>query len=155
MRPNEVALAALALLALIIIFYFITARGPVKKISITNADGSTVSVSVEIANNTATRMKGLMGRKSLGAEEGMLFVFDRPGKHSFWMMNTTIPLDAIFIAENGSVVDIIAMQPCGWNVTNCPTYAPKTEAKYVLEVNPGFAARNRIVVGKGKLLPMG
>jgi len=147
MRNEDMALIVLAVLAALLIFYFITARGPVKKISITNADGSTVSVSVEIANNTATRMKGLMGRKSLGENEGMLFVFDNPGKYSFWMMNTTIPLDAVFIAENGSVVDIIAMQPCGWNVTNCPTYVPKAEAKYVLEVNQGFAKRNDVRIG--------
>ena len=151
MRNEDIALIVVAALAVLLILYFITARGPVKRISITNGDGTVVPVSVEIANNTATRMKGLMGRKSLGEGDGMLFVFDSPGKHSFWMMNTTIPLDALFIAGNGSVVDIIQMQPCGWNVTNCPTYAPKAEAKYVLEVNQGFAGRNGIETGKSKV----
>jgi uncharacterized membrane protein (UPF0127 family) len=100
-----------------------------------------------VAGNPITRMKGLMGRDSLGADEGMLFIFDTPGMYAFWMLNTTIPLDAIFIAQNGSVVDIIQMAPCGINPLNCPQYAPKAPALYVLEVNQGFAASHGIVIG--------
>jgi len=151
MKNEEIVLIGVILLILLIL-YFVTARGPAKKITITNPDGSEVSVSVEIANSTATRMKGLMGRKSLGGDEGMLFVFDRPSIYSFWMVNTTIPLDGVFIAENGTVVDIIEMAPCGWNITDCPHYIPKAPAKYVLEVNRGFCAEHGIQTGKSRVI---
>jgi hypothetical protein len=82
----------------------------------------------------------------------MLFIMDKPALHGFWMFNTTIPLDAIHIAENGTVVDIIGMEPCGLNITNCPTYYPKEKSMYILEVNKDFAEKNKIVVGKSKLL---
>ncbi len=145
MKPDVIVLAAA--LALLVLLYFILARGPVRKVTFTNANGSEVSVSAEVADNPFTRTKGLMGRSSLGEDEGMLFVFDKPGIHSFWMLNTTIPLDAIHISENGTVVDILQMEPCGLNVTNCPSYKPAKPAKYVLEVNKGFAARHGIVIG--------
>ena len=151
MKSSEmIAIAALAIVV-ILIFYFIIAKGPTRKITISNPDGSSVSVDAEIANNTATRAKGLMGRKSLGENEGMLFVFDSSGTHAFWMFNTSIALDAIFMDENGTVVDILQMEPCGLNPASCPHYTPKADAKYVLEVNQGFAERHGITVGKSKM----
>jgi len=152
MRPNEVAVVLLAaIILLLVIYYFVTAKGERKRISLVNSEGSKISVDVEIANNTATRTKGLMGRASLGENEGMLFVFDRPGLYSFWMLNTAIPLDGIYFDENGTVVDVIGMAPCGLNVTKCRTYTPKASARYVLEVNQGFSERNKIAVGKSRL----
>ncbi|MDD5172507.1 MAG: DUF192 domain-containing protein [Candidatus ainarchaeum sp.] len=151
MKSSEmIAIAAIAIVV-ILIFYFIIAKGPTKKLTITNPDASSVSVDAEIADNMTTRAKGLMGRKSLGENEGMLFVFDSAGRHSFWMVNTSISLDGIFIDSNGTVVDIIAMEPCGLNILNCPRYTPKADAKYVLEVNQGFAEKNKIAIGKSRL----
>lgn len=121
------------------------------KIAITNPDGSLVEISAEIADNMATRMKGLMGRKSMDEDAGMLFVFGTSGRHAFWMFNTSIALDAIFIDENGSVVDIIQMEPCGLNAPACPTYTPKADSKYVLEVNQGFSERHGITIGKSRM----
>lgn len=152
MRSEDVAVLLACAVVAILILYFIAARGAARKITIANPDGSEVSVSVELADNPVTRAKGLMGRSSLASEEGMLFVFDKPGIYSFWMRNTSIPLDAIHIAENGSVVDIIRMEPCGWNLTNCPQYTGKAPAKYVLEVNQGFAKRHGIVIGKSRMM---
>lgn len=149
MKPDVIILAAA--LALLVLLYFILARGPVRKVTFVNASGSEVSVSAEVADNPFTRTKGLMGRSSLGEDEGMLFVFDKPGIHSFWMLNTTIQLDAIHISENGTVVDVIQMEPCGLNVMNCPSYKPAKPAKYVLEVNKGFAKRHNLAIGKSRM----
>ncbi|MCI0559378.1 MAG: DUF192 domain-containing protein, partial [Nitrososphaera sp.] len=117
-----------------------------------NSEGNEIAVYAEIANNTVTRAKGLMGRTSLAENEGMLFIFDKPAYYGFWMLNTTIPLDAIHIAENGTVVDVIKMQPCGLNVTKCPTYPPREKSKYVLEVNQGFSEKNKITIGKSRMM---
>jgi uncharacterized membrane protein (UPF0127 family) len=151
MKSSEMIAIAVVAVVVILILYFIIAKGPTKRLTITNPDGSSVSVDAEIADNLTTRAKGLMGRKSLGENEGMLFVFERTGRYPFWMLNTSIALDAIYIDENGTVVDIIQMAPCGLNILDCPRYAPKADAKYVLEVNQGFAERNKIAIGKSKL----
>jgi uncharacterized protein len=152
MRSEDVAaLLVIGIVAAILIFYFLSARGTVKKVTISNPDGSETSVSAEVADNPFTRAKGLMGRTSLGEGEGMLFVFDRQDTYSFWMFNTTIPLDGIFIAENGTIVDVVPMQPCGLNVTRCPSYVAKAPAKYVLEANQGFAKRHGIAIGKSRM----
>ena len=148
---NEIAVLVLVAFVIILVFYFVTAKGEKKRITITNSEGSEISVDVEISDNLTTRAKGLMGRKSLGEYEGMLFVFDEPGLHGFWMLNTTIPLDGIFIAENGTVVDILEMEPCGLNVLDCKLYTPKTKAKYILEVNQGFSKGHKIEEGKSRL----
>jgi uncharacterized membrane protein (UPF0127 family) len=142
---NEIAIIVVVAFVVLLVFYFVTAKGERKKISITNSEGTAVSVDVEVADNLTTRAKGLMGRKSLGEYEGMLFVFDEPGFHSFWMVNTSIPLDAIFMDEEGTVVDVIEMEPCG--LLKCPLHTPKSRAKYVLEVNQGFSKRNKIEEG--------
>ena len=143
-------LAAILLIALIV--YFATVKGERKRITLINADGAEVPVDVEIANSTALRTKGLMGRSTLGESDGMLFIFDQSGVYGFWMLNTTIPLEAIHIAGNGTVVDIIEMEPCGLNVTSCKTYPPRAPARYVLEVNQNFSKRHGVEIGKSKLV---
>ncbi len=141
-------IAVIALIILVaLIVYLATAKGDKRSITILNADGSSISVEVELANTTATRAKGLMGRSSLGEDEGMLFVFDQEGKYPFWMLNTTLPLEAIHISGNGTVVDILEMDPCGLNVTACKLYSPKAAARYVLEVNQNFSERHGVQVG--------
>lgn len=152
MKNYEIAALVAIFILLILIFYLATAKGERKRITLMNADGSSIPVDVEIANNTATRTKGLMGRQSLPENEGMLFVFDQPGIYPFWMLNTTIPLEAIHISEDGKVADIVEMGPCGLNITNCRTYPPKAAAKYVLEVNQNFSTRHGVEIGKSRLL---
>ncbi|NYZ77442.1 DUF192 domain-containing protein, partial [Candidatus Micrarchaeota archaeon] len=121
------------------------------RVVFSNPDGIPVTVNAEIADNAFTMAKGLMFRKSLDGNAGMLFVFPNADYHGFWMMNTTIPLDAIFIAEDGRVVDIIGMDPCS-NILGCHTYKPKETAIYVLEVNQGFSVANSIERGKSRLV---
>ncbi len=152
MNGQDIGIALFAAIVLVALFYliysFTIAKNTVKKVSITNPGGSIITVDAEIADNPFKMMKGLMGRSSLDENAGMLFVFQSEAIQTFWMLNTTIPLDALFIKENGSVAEIIQMEPCGLNVTKCKTYAPNETARYVLEVNKGFSQRHGIIAGK-------
>ena len=99
-----------------------------------------VPVTVEVAATPERQSFGLMYRKELGAEAGMLFVFDETATLTFWMKNTPLPLDMIFIGEDRRIVGIVK--------DAVPfTTAPRTVGKpsrYVLEVNAGFSARHGI-----------
>jgi len=103
-----------------------------------------VSVRAEIAESLIERSKGLMFKKSLSENEGMLFVFDKEGYHRFWMMNMSFPIDIIWIDNEKKVVHIVKdAKPCG---IICNSYVPEKEAKYVLEVNANFTTKNKINV---------
>jgi len=111
-----------------------------------NTPTGNVVVEVEIADEFIERSVGLMHRESLGNGKGMCFVFDEPAYKSFWMKNTLIPLDLIFISEEFEVVDIKKdFRPC--EEDPCEVYQSRAEAKYVLEVNSGFADENFVRVG--------
>lgn len=92
---------------------------------------------VEVADNDVRRQMGLMWRESLSENGGMLFVFQQEFKHSFWMKNTLIPLDLIWISADMQVVDFQTAEPCPANVSDCPSFAPKEKALFVLEVDAG------------------
>ncbi|MBN1170248.1 DUF192 domain-containing protein [Candidatus Micrarchaeota archaeon] len=139
------ALIVIGVILIILILYFAAAKGEKRKIQIINSEGTAIDVEVEIANTMTTRAKGLMGRTILGENEGMLFVFDKEERHSFWMLNTTIPLDAIHVSKNGTVVDILQMDPC--TLLQCTSYLPKEKSRYVLEVNQGFSKKHEIEKG--------
>lgn len=102
-------------------------------------------VSIEIADSPEERAKGLMNRSFLAPSAGMLFAFEQSAPHSFWMKNTLIPLDVIWLDEKFSVVDVKTMVAC--KSEPCPLYAPKTNAKYALEVNAGVAERSGVTEG--------
>jgi uncharacterized membrane protein (UPF0127 family) len=102
-------------------------------------------INAEIADTPESRSKGLMFREHLNDTEGMLFIFDTEGYRSFWMENTLIPLDMIWIDSNRTVVHIESAEPC--KTLFCPFYNTPIPAKYVIEVNSGFAKRNRISIG--------
>lgn len=90
---------------------------------------------VEIAETPEERSRGLMYRESLDEGSGMLFIFDQEKRHSFWMKNTLIPLDIIWLDKNTKVVYIKKnAQPC--KKDPCQKYRPSQKAMYVLEVNP-------------------
>ena len=87
-----------------------------------------------------------MFRKSLGPNEGMLFVFDQAGFYPFWMKNTLIPLDIIWIDERWRIVSVAeSVPPC--RADPCPTYPPAGDALYVVEVAAGFARTHRVARG--------
>jgi uncharacterized protein len=104
------------------------------------------TVQAEVAATEAEREHGLMMRTSLGDLDGMLFVFDAPGPHAFWMKDTLISLDMLWLSASGRVVHIAeSVPPC--KTAECPTYTPRAAASYVLEVNAGFAKKHKIRVG--------
>ena len=104
-----------------------------------------VKVKAEIADNPIKRAKGLMFRKNLEENKGMLFNFNNEDYHTFWMMNTSIPLDIIWVNENKEIVDIVEdAQPC---FINCTSHKPDEKAKYVVEVNSNFTKNYGINVG--------
>jgi uncharacterized membrane protein (UPF0127 family) len=87
-----------------------------------------------------------MGRKSLPEYSGMLFVFPDENYRSFWMKNTLIPLDMMFIAANGTVLEIRRnVQPCSKDP--CETYRSVQKSMFVLEVNAGFSRQHGIGEG--------
>ncbi len=91
---------------------------------------------VELAVTPEEQEQGLMFRKNLNQDEGMLFVFKEEGEHSFWMKNTLIPLDIIWINQNKEVVFISEnTQPCSEN--HCVSINPDKKAQYVLELKGG------------------
>ena len=93
---------------------------------------------VETVSTPANRTKGLMHRKNLAENEGMFFVFDEPQKLVFWMKNTLIPLDIIFIDSDWRVINIEKMaRPC--KIDPCPTYDSVSPGQYVLEINGGLS----------------
>ncbi len=109
---------------------------------VVESGGKSHVVAVEIADDDAKRQRGLMFRRELADDRGMIFVFDDEGEHSFWMKDTLIPLDMIFIDEGGRVTGIVARaQPLSLD--------PRTggPSRYVLEVPAGWAARRGVKPG--------
>jgi hypothetical protein len=102
--------------------------------------------SVEVSDSEKEREKGLMYRQKMSSNSGMLFVFDKFGRYPFWMKNTYIPLDIVWIDENNKVVYIKEnAQPCKEKI--CESFLPEKDARYVLEVNSGKVSETGIKVG--------
>ena len=108
-------------------------------------DISGEKIIVEIADTPEERGQGLMFRESLCEDCGMLFVFEEEGLYSFWMKNTLIPLDMIFIDADGVIVTILSAEPCVEEP--CESYTPIDDAKYVLEVNKDYSLKNAVQEG--------
>jgi uncharacterized protein len=99
----------------------------------------------EVADSDYSRQRGLMYRESLAKDEGMLFSYGKDGVYAFWMMNTFIPLDMLWISAEKKIVHIAEnVQPCA---ETCESIVPPVQARYVLEVNAGFTSNNNIVLG--------
>lgn len=107
----------------------------------------TVSLDVEVADQPQEITTGLMFREYLGQDEGMLFIFSSDAPRSFWMKNTLIPLDMIFINSSLDIVHIVEdAEPC--KTPSCPTYSSVLPAMYVVEANSGFAREHDIEPGQ-------
>jgi len=97
-----------------------------------------IKINVEIADDNAEMEKGLMFREKLNENEGMLFVFEESSFQGFWMKETFIPLDIIWIDNSKEVVHIKRrVPPC--EKDPCKVYKAPKIAKYVLEINSGYA----------------
>lgn len=124
---------------------FFLGRGQAQP-SMVSIPSRNASVFVEVARDPYTWSKGLMFRESLASDAGMLFVFPDSTKRSFWMKDTLIPLDMLFISRDRKIVTIHRnAEPC--KALFCPSYTSTDEAMYVLEVNGGFADAHDIREG--------
>ena len=109
-------------------------------------EGREAVLPVEIARTPEARAQGLMGRERLGANAGMLFVYEGDARRFFWMKNTLIPLSFAFIDKSGEVLEIIHLQPHRPG-TRIPSYRSRNKVRWVLEVNQGWFLRNGFGLG--------
>lgn len=104
-------------------------------------------VRLEIAADDETRQQGLMYRDRLPEATGMIFIFPQAGEFPFWMKNTLIPLDLIWIDAGHKIVHVARdVPPC--KADPCPNYPPNATASYVLEVAAGVAAQHHLAEGQ-------
>ena len=99
-------------------------------------------IHAELADTPESRQQGLMYRKSLDQNAGMLFIFEERAGHCFWMKNTPLPLSIAFLADDGTIVNIADMQPHS-EANHCP----KAAVRYALEMRQGWFAERGIAAG--------
>jgi uncharacterized membrane protein (UPF0127 family) len=99
-------------------------------------------IDAQVAQTNEQRMTGLMFRKEMPQQEGMLFVFDQPSMQCFWMKNTLLPLTAAFVADDGAIVNLVDMKP-----QTTDSHCSLKPVRYVLEMNQGWFARKGIKAG--------
>lgn len=106
-----------------------------------------VPLEVQIADTEPRRVRGLMFQDQLPYDQGMIFVFDKPGLYSLWMLNMQFPLDMMWFDANGNMIHIEQdIQPCrtALEITTCQSVVPNDHAIYVIEVTSGFVKQNNI-----------
>jgi uncharacterized protein len=105
-----------------------------------------VEVILELARTPDERQRGLMFRDRIGERQGMLFCFEADERHVFWMKNTYLSLDILFVTAEGVVVDVLEkLPPCPMDP--CPTYRAEAASRYALELKAGFSERYQIRKG--------
>jgi hypothetical protein len=114
-----------------------------KFVKIYFSDGD--SVTAELAVTQEERERGLMYRKKLGFDQGMLFIFKEEGFHSFWMKNMFIPLDFIWLDKEKRIIHIEQnVPPC--EKEPCPTYTSKLPAMFFLELKAGSVEKRNLKI---------
>jgi uncharacterized membrane protein (UPF0127 family) len=97
---------------------------------------------VEVAQTPEEQSYGLKGRKHLGKDEGMLFIFEIEDYHAFWMKDTLLPLSIAFIGKDGRIVWITDMKPL-----TSDSHVPPKPIRYALEMNKGWFSSHGVKVG--------
>lgn len=135
---------ALVIIAAVFIVLFWLSTSPFAKVCYKDK-----CLSVELAATDSQRQKGLMFRKDLPEGRAMLFIFPKEDYYGFWMKNTLIPLDILWINKDKKIVGILRnARPCVVdNGMPCPAFKPTKPSKYVLEVNAGFVDQNGLKTG--------
>ncbi|HEY4014996.1 MAG TPA: DUF192 domain-containing protein [Polyangiaceae bacterium] len=132
---------------------FIKSHPPVARVTFpgsTDANAAPLGVEAEVVSTPHDTMRGLMFRKSMAEDRGMLFDLGTHEDHKFWMHNTCIPLDLLYIDDDGLIVGI---------VENAPTLNDEARgvgclSSFVLEVNAGWARRHHVTAGQRLVLPV-
>lgn len=99
-------------------------------------------IDAQVALSPQERQTGLMFRKEMPAQEGMLFVFEQPATQCFWMKNTLLPLTAAFVADDGTIVNLADMKP-----QTEDSHCSAKPVRYVLEMNQGWFAKRGLKAG--------
>lgn len=135
-----VVVFAISVLAIAAFFYFSQTK-KISKVCVNNN-----CFEVELAENILQQSRGLMFRESLQEHKGMFFIFKKEDIYPFWMENTKISLDIIWINSENKIVFISkSAEPC--KTLSCPKIIPLEKAKYVLEINGGLVEKFGIKVG--------
>ncbi|MFT4190301.1 MAG: DUF192 domain-containing protein [Comamonas sp.] len=119
-----------------------TSGQPQTGLPVTELSAGLYRIQAQVAYTTEQRETGLMYRREMPDNEGMLFVFERPGVQCFWMKNTLLPLTAAFVADDGRIVNLADMQP-----RTLDSHCSAEPVRYVLEMNQGWFARKRVLAG--------
>jgi len=137
----ETAIGVVVIIFLCLIFVYSIFRGEQKQGSVCFKENC---FNVSLALTPDEQSKGLMFVENLDENRGMLFVFEKDGIYPFWMKNTLISLDIIWIDSNNKVVFISRNnQPCA---LMCESITPQKQARYVLEINAGSADKIGLAV---------
>ncbi len=121
---------------------------PTQQLTVSTPDGD-VAFSVQVARDEQTRAEGLMYRQDMPMNEGMIFLFDKEQPLTFWMKNTLIPLDMIYMDKDWKVVSIQKQaQPC--TADPCVLYPSMQDAQYVLEINGGLS--DKLGIRQGSMI---
>jgi len=99
-------------------------------------------IRAEVAADMGSRMQGLMHRKSMAGNSGMIFIFDEAGTQCMWMKNTFIPLSVAFLDDSGAILNIADMQP-----QTEQSHCSSGPARYALEMNQGWFSQRGIKPG--------
>lgn len=99
-------------------------------------------IDTQVAQTQEQRQVGLMYRKEMPQQEGMLFVFEQPAVQCFWMKNTLLPLTAAFIADDGTIVNLADMKP-----QTTDSHCSQKPVRYVLEMNQGWFQKKGLKAG--------
>jgi uncharacterized protein len=142
MIRRALRLATAALLPAFFLAFGAHAQTGPQKLAAIKLNAGIHNILAEVARTPDERSTGLMFRPSLGANDGMLFVFEQPGQQCFWMKNTLIPLSVAFVADDGAIVNIEHMKP-----QTLDSHCSAKEVRYVLEMNEGWFARRGIKPG--------
>jgi uncharacterized membrane protein (UPF0127 family) len=134
-----------ALLVLIAVFFTGCTREETGPVLIIESAAGEVRLNVEIADSIEERQVGLMNRKELAPDAGMVFVNNTPTESNFWMKNTLIPLSLAVWGEGGKIAAILDMEPC--RAEPCVIYRPGVPWVGAVEVNQGFFEEHGVKVG--------
>ncbi len=145
--PRYFTIGVLILIALALILWPHSVQGAPMIVFVTQT--GEVRFALEIADSPEEQAQGLMNRGSLADDQGMLFVFPKEQKVTFWMKDTLIPLDMIFMDESLQVVHISKnATPClSKDDSQCPLYSAPKPVKYVLEIRGNLSKEKQIQVG--------
>jgi uncharacterized protein len=141
-KAYQVFASALALAALLSPLCASAQEGPQMNLQRVKLTAGMHLIDAQVALTPEQRQIGLMFRKEMPQQEGMLFVFEQPSQQCFWMKNTLLPLTAAFVADDGTIVNLADMKP-----QTTDAHCSAQPVRYVLEMNKGWFAKKGIKAG--------